>query len=40
MRMQLLYIIAKALELAWEDDVKSQILIELTDRIVEFIKKQ
>lgn len=32
--------IAKALELAWEDDVKSQILIELTDRIVEFIKKQ
>lgn len=31
--------IAKTLELAWEDGIKSQILIELTDRIVEFIKK-
>lgn len=31
--------IAKTLELAWEDGIKSEILIELTDRIVEFIKK-
>ena len=31
--------IAKTLELAWEDGIKSQILIELTDRIVKFIKK-
>lgn len=31
--------IAKTLELAWKDGIKSQILIELTDRIVEFIKK-
>lgn len=31
--------IAKTLELAWEGGIKSQILIELTDRIVEFIKK-
>jgi len=31
--------IAKTLELAWEEGIKSQILIELTDRIVEFIKK-
>jgi len=31
--------IAKTLELAWEDGVKSLILIELTDRILEFIKK-
>lgn len=31
--------IAKALELAWDDGIKSQLLIDLTDRIVEFIKK-
>jgi putative ATP-dependent endonuclease of OLD family len=31
--------IAKTLELAWNDGTKSQLLIELTDRIVEFIKK-
>ncbi|WP_442846426.1 ATP-dependent nuclease [Leeuwenhoekiella sp. H156] len=31
--------IAKTLELAWEDGIKSEILIKLTDRIVEFIKK-
>lgn len=31
--------IAKTLELAWEGGIKSQILIELTDRIVEFIKE-
>ncbi|MDG4945863.1 AAA family ATPase [Weeksellaceae bacterium KMM 9713] len=31
--------IAKTLELAWEDGIKSEILIALTDRIVEFIKK-
>lgn len=28
--------IAKALELAWNDDVKSSLLIDLTDRIIEF----
>lgn len=31
--------IAKSLELAWNDGTKSQLLIDLTDRIVEFIKK-
>lgn len=31
--------IAKTLELAWEDGIKSEILIELTDRIIEFINK-
>jgi putative ATP-dependent endonuclease of OLD family len=31
--------IAKTLELAWNDGTKSQLLIELTDRIVAFIKK-
>jgi predicted ATP-dependent endonuclease of OLD family len=31
--------IAKTLELAWNDGTKSQLLIELTDRVVEFIKK-
>lgn len=31
--------IAKTLELAWKDGIKSQLLIDLTDRIVEFIKK-
>jgi len=31
--------IAKTLELAWNGGTKSQILIDLTDRIVEFIKK-
>lgn len=30
--------IAKTLELAWNDGIKSQLLIDLTDRIVEFIK--
>lgn len=31
--------IAKTLELAWDDGKKSQLLINLTNRIVEFIKK-
>ncbi len=31
--------IAKMLELAWEDGIKSNQLLELTDRIVEFIKE-
>jgi hypothetical protein len=31
--------IAKTLELAWDDGIKSQLLIDLTERIVEFIKK-
>ena len=31
--------IAKSLELAWNEGIKSQLLIDLTDRIVEFVKK-
>ncbi len=31
--------IAKSLELAWDEGIKSQLLIDLTDRIVEFVKK-
>lgn len=32
-------VIAKSLELAWNEGIKSQLLIDLTDRIVEFVKK-
>ncbi len=31
--------IAKALEFAWNDGIRSQLLTDLTDRIVEFVKK-
>jgi len=31
--------IAKSLELAWNEGIKSQLLIELTERILEFVKK-
>jgi hypothetical protein len=31
--------IAKSLELAWNEDIKSQQLIDLTTRIIEFVKK-
>lgn len=32
-------VIAKTLDMAWNDGIKSQMLIDLTDRIVEFIRK-